>query len=178
MRRSFNFWCIINIHTVIDDEHAARSCFNLQSQADTPPLPVVLDSTIKSGYICRDTKPLYTFSCRVYAYDLIWYVDNERVSAFLPFDPIGATFTISYPASTPAYNITTILTQLSSVLVGGSRLPLVTSTLIMQPFNDSQIEAIPFTVSCQAHCEDRNFTEVCQSRHVNVAGWYSTHLVT
>ena len=142
----------------------AQGCFNLQSQADTvtPPLPVLLESTIISGYICRNTKPLYTFSCRVYASDLIWYLNNERVTAFLLFDSSGITFTTSYPPSAPAYyNITTILTQASSVLGGGSRLPLVTSTLIVQPFNESQVEAIPFTVSCQAHCEDRNYTEVC-----------------
>ena len=113
---------------------------------------------------------MYTFSCQVYAFDLIWYLNNERVTGFLPFDNVGATFTALYPRSAPAYNITAILTQMSSVLVGGSTLRRVTSTLIVQPFNESQIEVIPFTVSCQAHCEDENYTEVCQNRQVNVAG--------
>ena len=135
-----------------------------------PPLPVVLGSTVESGFICKNTKPLFIFSCNVYAFDLVWYINSEIVTAFLPFDAVGATFRSSYPSLAPIYNITTTLTQQTSVSVGGRRLRLATSTLIVQPFNESQIETIPFTVSCQAHCENENFTEVCQSRLVNVAG--------
>lgn len=133
----------------------------------------MLDSTInESGYICRDIKPLYTFSCLVYGSELLWSINSERVIGFLPFDAVGTAFTTLYPHSAPVYNITTILTQFSSVLVGGSWLRLVRSTLVVQPFNESLNEVIPFTVSCQTHCEDENFTEVCQSRQVNVAGQY------
>jgi hypothetical protein len=77
----------------------------------------------------------------------------------------------------PIYTITTILMEQTSMSFGGYRLPRATSTLIVQPFNGSQTEAISFIVSCQAHCEDENHTEVCQSRQVNVAGWYINSLI-
>ena len=156
-------------HTVIDDVHQARECFNLSIGVDVP-LPVVLESTLESGFICENKKPLYTFSCSVYAPDLIWYLNDEIVTAFLPFDRVGNTFSVSYPASAPSYTITAILTQQASVYFGGNNLPLTTSTLIVQQFNESQITVIPFTVSCHAHCVDENRTEICQRKHFNVAG--------
>jgi hypothetical protein len=134
----------------------------------------VLQSTIESaGFICKNKMSLYSFSCNAHASDLVWYFNNEIVTAFLPFDTVGTIFRSFYPALSPIYIITTILTEQTSMSFGGYRLPLATSTLTVQPFNESQSEAIiSFTVSCQAHCEDENYTEVCQSRQVNVAGWY------
>lgn len=94
------------------------------------------------------------------------------MTAFLPFDTVGTIFRSSYPALAPVYTLTTILTEQISMSFEGYQLPLATSILTVQPFNESQNKAISFTVSCQAHCEDENYTEVCQSRRVNIAGWY------
>ena len=105
---------------------------------------------------------------------MVWYINNEIVTAFLPFDTVGTIFWSSYPSLAPIYTITTILTEQTSMSFGGYRLPAVSSTLTIQSFNESQNEVISFTVSCQAHCEDENYTEVCQSRQMNVAGWYIT----
>ena len=160
------------IHSVIDDVHQARECFNLSIGADAP-LPVVLDSTIGSGFVCKNIKALYTFSCSVHAPDLIWYFNDEIVAAFLPFDRVGDTFVVTYPASAPTYIITMTLIQTASTIsFEGYNLPLTTSTLTVQPFNESHIEVIPFTVSCQAHCMDENRTEVCQRKHFYIAGRY------
>ena len=164
------------IHSDIDDEHQARRCYNLANRTDLAPLPlpVVLESSCENGFICKNiSSTLYGFSCKAYASDMVWYINNEIMTAFLPFDTVGTIFQSSYPALSPVYSITTILTEQTSMSFGGYLLPFLTSTLMVQPFNRSQTEAISFTVSCQAHCEEENHTEVCQSRQVNVAGWYT-----
>ena len=144
---------------------------NLSRTDLSPPLPVVLESTTENGFICKNkSSTLYSFSCKAHASDLVWYFNNKIVTAFLPFDAVGTIFRSSYPALAPIYSITTILTEQISMSFGGYQLPRATSILTVQPFNESQNEAISFTVSCQAHCEDENYTEICQSRQVNVAG--------
>ena len=166
------------IHSVIDDEQQARRCLNLQTnQTDLTtqvPLPVVLKSTIEDGgFICKNKLSFYSFSCSVYGSDLVWYFNNEIVTAFLPFDSVGTIFRRSYPALAPIYTITTILTEQASMSFEGYMLQLVTSILTVQLLNENQAEPIPFTVSCQAHCEDTNFTEICQSKRVKIAGLYT-----
>lgn len=166
------------IRSVIDDEQQARKCLNLQTNETdllTPavPLPVVLKSTIENGFICKNKISLYSFSCSVYTSDLVWYFNNEIVTAFLPFDNVGALFRRSYPAMAPIYTITTILIERAPMSFEGYMLQLVTSILTVQPLNENpQAEPIPFTISCQAHCEDKNFTEICQSKLVKIAGLY------
>jgi hypothetical protein len=132
----------------------------------------MLESTSENDFICKNKTSalLYSYSCNIHASDLVWYFNNKIVTAFLPSDTVGTIFWNSYPTLAPVYTITTILMEQGSMSFGGYRLPRATSTLIVQPFNGSQSEAISFTVSCQAHCRDENYTAVCQSRQVNVAG--------
>ena len=166
------------IHSVIDDERQARRCLNLQTnQTDLTtqvPLPVVLKSTVKDGFICKNKLSFYSFSCSVYGSDLVWYFNNEIVTAFLPFDSVGTIFRRSYPTLAPIYTITTILTEQASMSLGRyTMLQFATSTLTVQLFNESQTESIvSFTISCQAHCENENVTEICESKQVKIAGWY------
>ena len=88
------------------------------------------------------------------------------MTAFLPNDMAGDKVSKSYPEAAPVYNITVVLTQR---FVSKYNVPFSTSTLIVQPFNDSEIEVIPFTVSCQVHCLGENITEACQRKHFNIA---------
>ena len=92
------------------------------------------------------------------------------MTAFLPDDPIGDKVSKSYPESSPVYNVTAVLTQVS--LPGFSRfnLPFCVSILVVQPFNETQATVLPYTVSCQTHCQDHNDTQVCQTKHYEVAG--------
>ena len=178
---------VIIIYSDIIDEDQARRCFSLANQTDldAPPPPVVLESTTENEFICRDRPSLYSFSCMAYALNMTWYFNNETVAAFNVFDAhdhVGDNIfrNYSYPASAPVYTIIAILTEqtLKSLNFGGYWSQLLTSTLIVQPFNGSQTEGISnFTVSCQARCEDENHTEVCQSRQINIAGWYRFLLV-
>ena len=162
-------------HTVIEDEYQAVECLNLSAiytdgGRGTVPLPIVLDSTIERGFICENVKALYAFSCSIYTYDLIWHINDQILAVLFPSDSIGTVFSRSFPVSAPAYNLTVILSQRSSMFIGEYSLPLTTSILIVQPFNESENEAIPFTVTCQSHCRDKNSTTVCQRKHFNVAG--------
>ena len=94
--------------------------------------------------------------------DLIWYINNDRVAAFLPRDVVGDSFTKSYPNSAPVYNITAVLTQYES---SRYNVPYCVSVLILQPhnINHNQSQLMPgFNVSCQTHCADQNRSEVCQ----------------
>lgn len=156
--------------SVIGDEEQARRCLNLTNQIGSDsPFPVVLDSSVKNGsFVCGNSKPLYTFSCSIYGTDTIWYFNNVTLTAFLPGDTAGITFKRLYPELAPVYSITVTLTQ--KVSVGRYGIPFAVSTLTVQPYNQSQIKVIPFTVSCQTHCGDVNRTEVCQRSNIIVAG--------
>ena len=139
-----------------------------------PPSPVILEATVEDDFICKDKPLLYSFSCTLYGYDLIWYFDDEIVTSFHPNDTVGDRFRIyEYPQSAPdnlLYNITAVLTQVSTETVSRYNAPFCVSVLTIQPFNESQIEVLPFTVSCQTHCEDANNTAICQTKHYEVAG--------
>ena len=137
-----------------------------------PPSPVILEATVEDDFICKDKPVLYSFSCTLYGYDLIWYFDNEAVTAFLPEDSMaGDIFRVyQYPQSAPLYNITAVLSQVSEATVSRYNAPFCVSVLTVQPFNESEIQVLPFTVSCQTHCEDENRTAICRTRHYDVAG--------
>lgn len=124
--------------------------------------PVVLESTIEgNGFICQDQTPLYVFTCTLYSNDLIWIFNNDKVTAFLGSDEVGRTHSISYPRNAifPVYNITAVLTHNNTYCV---------SELTVRQFNGSEVEVIPFTVSCQTFCMD--LSEVCQTKHYDIAG--------
>lgn len=165
---------------MLNDQLEAKECLNLTDSNITAPSPVVVESTIPGNFVCQDQEPLYTFSCTLYGYDLIWFFDDVLVTAFLPQDPVGHFRNISYPAVAPVYNITVMLTQVSLETVSRYNAPFCVSILIVQPFNENNIEVVPFTVSCQTHCEDENRTEVCQARNYKVAGMLalSIHVLT
>ena len=75
---------------------------------------------------------------------------------------------MSYPRSNPVYNISATLTHVTKV--NGSRyLPFCISTLIVQPYNESKLELVPFNVSCQTYCEDENRTGICKTKSYKVA---------
>ena len=168
---------IIYMHTHSDiiDEYEARRCY--QTDLAPPPLPVVLESTVENGFICKSqTSFKLYFSCNVHTSDqvIVWYFNNETVATFGTFYTVGTIFRSYYPASAPVYNITAILMEKTIQSFGEYELPLAVSILTVEPFNGSLTEAISFTVSCQARCEDENQTKVCQ---MNVAGWYTFLLV-
>ena len=126
-----------------------------------PPSPINLKATVEGDFICKDKPLLYSFSCTLYGYDLIWHFDNEIVTAFLPNDTaqFGNNFRVfQYPLSAPKYNITAVLIQLSTATVSRYNAPLRISVLTVQPFNESEIQVLSFTVSCQTHCQDANQT--------------------
>jgi hypothetical protein len=137
-----------------------------------PPSPIILEATVEDDFICMDKPPLYSFSCTLYGYDLIWYFDNVTVSSFLPGDTrCQNKFKVfQYPPSAPLYNITAVLTQVSNATVSRYNAPFCVSVLTVQPFNESEIQVLPFTVSCQTHCEDAANTSICQTKHYDVAG--------
>lgn len=156
----------------INDEDLARQCLNLTNTNINS--PIVLESTIKGDFICQKHTPLYTFSCTLYSGDLIWYFNNETVTAFLPGDQIGDTVRISYPESAPLYNITAVLTQVETISI--YNISFCVSILTVQPYNetDTELEVIPFTVSCQTFCKDDNRSAACQTRRYKVAGMIMT----
>ena len=149
---------------VLTDDYQADECLGLPSGIEAPS-PVVLESTINNdNFICKDRPILYTFSCTVYGSDLIWHFNQERVGGFQSFDGIGATFSKSYPRSSPVYSIIVMLTLVSNGTFSRYNVPFCVSILTIQSFNESQTDApvIPFNVSCQTFCEDEHRTKVCQ----------------
>ena len=167
-----------HIHTVIDNENEARKCLKLSSFNAGVPLPVILNQSLPeiitkdNNFICENKPPFYTFSCTLYSDDLIWRFNDENVGGFLPNDSVGHHFIVSVPSLAPAYNITAVLTQV--VPVSEYNVPFCVSVLIVQPFNASQPQVMPFTVSCKGHCADDNRTEVCQIKSYKVAGIIAT----
>ena len=94
------------------------------------------------------------------------------MGGFLPDDLAGEVFMRSFPTSAPVYNVTAVLTQI--VPVSEYNVPFCVSVLIVQPYSEiaSQVQVMPFKVSCQSHCADENHTEVCQVKSYKVAGIY------
>ena len=125
---------------------------------------------MEGDFICEDRPPLYSFSCTLYGNELIWYFDDEIVKSFLPNDTVGNFWVVQYPPSAPYYNITAVLTQVSTATISRFNAPFCVSVLRVQPFNDSEIQVLPFTVSCQTHCQDATQTATCQTKHYNIAG--------
>ena len=168
------FQIILYAHTVIDNEKEAKECLNLTSFNTRVPLPVILNQSLPGitnedhNFLCANELPVYSFSCTLYSNDLIWYFNNETVGGFLPNDSVGHRFTGSFPTSAPVYDVTAVLTQV--VPVNEYNVPYCVSILIVQPFDISQLQAMPFTVACQGHCTDDD--EVCQVKSYKVAGIY------
>lgn len=134
---------------------------------------VALDSTIRGSFICANKVPLYTFSCHVHGHDLLWYFNEVGVATFLYLDRPGLTFHRSYPESGPVYNITTFFGYQNSLdIFGSDRIPLLTSVMTIEPFNENEFTVLPFRVSCHTHCQDINRTayEVCQTKQYEVTG--------
>lgn len=154
----------------INNERLARECLNLTSSKIKS--PIALESTIDGNVLCQSQTPLYAFSCTIYGGDLIWYFNNETVTAFLPFDQVGQAISISYPESSPVYNITAVLTQVERLSVYNTT--FCVSILTVHPFNETQseIEVVPFTVSCQTFCKDDNKSAACQVKRYTVAGGF------
>ena len=157
---------------MIDNENEARKCLNLTNFNTEVPLPVILNQSLiiteDNGFICDNEPIFYTFSCTLYGDDLIWYFNNERVGGFLPQDPPGESVIRSLPLSAPEYNITAVLTQ--AVPISEYNAPFCVSVLVVQPYSVSQVQVMPFNVTCQGHCADDNRTEVCQVKSYKVAG--------
>ena len=136
-----------------------------------PPFPVILEATAEGDFICKDKPLFYSFSCTVYGKDLIWHFDDVIVKSFLPNDTVGAKFRVfQYPSSAPYYSITAVLTQFSNATISRYNVPFRVSVLTVQPYNESEIQVLPFTISCQTHCQDADKTDVCQTKHYDVAG--------
>ena len=156
---------------MISNESQARECLNVTDVTINPPSPVILEATLEGDFVCKDKPLLYSFSCTLYGYDLLWYFDDDIVTSFLPNDTDSSKFRVyQYPQSAPLYNITAVLTQVSTATVSRYNAPFCVSVLTVQPFNESDIQVLPFTVSCQTHCEDESRTAICQTKHFNVAG--------
>ena len=156
-----------------DGELQARECLNVTDTTIDPPSPVILDASVEGDFICKD-KPLhYFFSCTLYGNDLIWYFNNELVpltSFHNIITPNMSRFSpriFQYP---PYYSITAVLTQVSNATISRYNAPFFVSMLTVQPYNESEIQVSPFTVSCQTHCQDDNETAICQTKHYDVAG--------
>ena len=156
-------------HAAITDESQGKECLNVGNN-DITTLAVVLETTVTGGdFICADQRPVYTFSCTVHGNILQWHLNDERVTAFLPSDSVGRTVSVNYPQdSDPVYNIVTILTHASKTL--DTPIPMRTSVFTIQPFNESQFEAEPFSVSCQTQCQSQPNVQVCQFKHLKIAG--------
>ena len=162
---------------VINDEYQARECLNITDESINPPSPVILEATVEDDFICENKPLLYSFSCTLYGNNLIWYFNNEAVAGFLPQDTVGDAFRVYVYESGPdkLYNITAILTQVSTASESRYNAPFCVSVLTVQPFNESQIKILPFTVACQTHCEGCNGTNICQTKHYEVAGMYHVY---
>jgi hypothetical protein len=134
-----------------------------------PPSPIILETTVEDDFICKDKPVFYSFSCTLYGFSLVWYFDNETLTSFHPNDKDHIRV-FQYPPSAPIYNITTVLTQVSNATVSRYNAPFCVSVLTVHAFNESEIQVLPFTVSCQTHCEDATNTAICQTKHYGVAG--------
>ena len=138
-----------------------------------PPSPIVLVATDENT--CKTELPqvLEAFFCTIYGRDLIWYFNDRRITAFHPLagDTVDSTFSILIPESSPIYNVTAIpcirTTQAPSL--NRFDLPFCISVLLVQPFNESQTELEPYSVTCQTHCIADNHA-VCQMKQYEVAG--------
>lgn len=163
--------CMVHSCTVIDDEEQARKCLNFSATDIEAPFPVVLESSISNKFVCLNSRPFYSFTCIAKAVDTIWYFNDTTVTAFLPFDTTrtGIAFNRLYPEVAPVYIITVTLTQ-KVISIGRYGLPLTVSTMTVQPYNESEIQVMPFIVSCQTHCGNETYTPVCQRQSVIVAG--------
>ena len=137
-----------------------------------PPPPIVLAAADENKrFLCKNELPLETFSCTLFGFDLIWFFNGEKVTAFLPNDPIGDKVSVLYPPSKPIYNLTAVLTQVTQIpALSRFNLPFCVSILIVQPFNESQTEVLPYTVTCQTYCTDDNGSQVCQTKRYEIAG--------
>ena len=101
------------------------------------------------------------------------------MTAFLPNNPIGDKISVSYPSSSPIYNLTAVFTQVTQVLeLSRFNLPFCVSILIVQPFNKSQTEVLPYNVTCQTYCTGDSGTQVCQTKRYEVAGKYTIILMS
>lgn len=167
-----------SIHAAFNDNFQPRDCFNLGNNSTLDlPVPVNLKSSIKGNdFICQDQTPLYTLHCTVYGRDLLWKFNSETVTVFLPDDRVGRftsnTF-LDNKSEIEVYNVTAVLTHASKIVnEDNNAIPVCVSILTVQPFSISQslFQVIPFTVTCLTHCQDDNQTEVCQSKHYEVAG--------
>ena len=162
----------MNHDAVLTDDYQANECLGLLID-DKAPSPVVLESTITNdNFVCKDRPTLYTFSCTVYGSELIWHFNRERIGGFQSFDGIGAIFSKPYPQAAPVYNVTIMLTLVSSETFSRYDVPFCVSILTIQSFNESQTDApvIPFNVSCHTFCNNENRTEVCRVNDYQVAG--------
>jgi hypothetical protein len=164
------------VHAVINNESQARECLNVTDTTIKPPYPIILGAIMEDNFICKDKPLLYSFSCTLYGYDLIWHFGNETLTTFQSGDEDHLRI-FSYPPSAPIYNISTVLTQVSTETVNKYNAPVCVSVLIVQPFNESEVQFSPFTVSCQTHCEDANRTAICQTKHYEVAGMLNKNLI-
>ena len=150
-----------------DGELQARECLNVTDTTIDPPSPVILEASVEGDFICKDKPPHYFFSCTLYGKDLIWYFNNELV----PLTSFHITHNMSrfrifqYP---PYYSITVVLTQVSNATISRYNARFFVSMLTVQPYNESDIQVLPFTVSCQTHCPDDS--AICQTKHYDVAG--------
>ena len=79
---------------------------------------------------------------------------------------------LSYPQSSPVYNITAMLTLISNETYSRYNVPFCVSILTVQSFNESQADApmIPFNVSCATYCETEGRPEICRVKAYQVAG--------
>lgn len=138
------------------------------------PLPIALETSIADNpFICKNEMPLYIFHCEVYGNSLLWEINDEEDIVFLPFDEVGRTVVnqlISYNGSSPVYNVSAVLTHISKMSLENVTIPQCVSILTVQSFNASQFEVLPFNVSCQSSCQDENHTQICQTKHYEVAG--------
>ena len=127
---------------------------------------------MEGDFICKDKPLFYSFSCTLYGNDLIWYFNEIILISYLHDDnDTDCIRVIPYPLSAPYYyNITVVLTQVSNATISRYNAPLRVSMLTVQPYNESEIQVLPFTVSCQTHCQDDDKTDVCQTKHYDVAG--------
>ena len=162
---------VINIIVLNDEYDARRECLNLTEAVTNPPPPIVLAAADENKqFLCKnELVPLEAFSCTLYGFDLIWLFNDQKITAFYPDDPIGDKVNISYPNSSSIYNLTAILTKVDMISLSRFSLPFCVSTLIVQPFNESQTELEPYNVTCQTFCTGNNRT-VCQTKKYEVAG--------
>ena len=166
---------IIFIIVTNDDNQARRECLNLTEAITNTPPPIVLAAANENKkFLCKNELPslvLEAFSCTLYGRDLIWYFNDQRITAFLPGDSVGRTVNTSIPKSSPIYNVTAILTRTTQVpSLSRSNLPFYISVLLVQPYNESQTEFEPYNVTCQTHCTGNNSRAVCQTKQYEVAG--------